>query len=187
MSRLNTLLREKRISYNSDGDWPEANRVGGLYELIKDWFNPNFIITEIGSCEGVSTELFAITCKYVYAIDPWEKSEKPNSKLEFRMARASKEKYMKRMRKYQNVTTINDFSEIVVNTFKNNSLDAVYIDGAHNKDSVTADINLWLPKIKKGGVLCGHDWSSKTVQHVLIKKFKSVDKIYKDDSWVIKL
>lgn len=42
--------------------------------------------------------------------------------------------------------------------FQNESLDFVYIDANHSYDSVKEDIELWLPKIKTGGILCGHDY-----------------------------
>lgn len=38
------------------------------------------------------------------------------------------------------------------------SLDFVFIDAAHDYDSVVKDINAWLPKVKKGGVIAGHDY-----------------------------
>lgn len=44
------------------------------------------------------------------------------------------------------------------NFFKNESLDFVYIDANHFYDYVKKDIELWYPKIKKGGILAGHDF-----------------------------
>ncbi len=38
-----------------------------------------------------------------------------------------------------------------------NGLDAVFIDGNHDYDFVSADIKAWLPKIKSGGIIAGHD------------------------------
>lgn len=37
------------------------------------------------------------------------------------------------------------------------SLDFVFIDGSHNCKCVLEDIRAWLPKVKPGGVLAGHD------------------------------
>lgn len=39
-------------------------------------------------------------------------------------------------------------------------LDFVYIDANHNYEYVKQDIETWWPKIKKGGILSGHDYTS---------------------------
>lgn len=44
--------------------------------------------------------------------------------------------------------------------YEDNSLDFVFIDASHEYDDVKQDILSWLPKVKKGGVLAGHDYSS---------------------------
>jgi hypothetical protein len=49
-------------------------------------------------------------------------------------------------------------SEIASDMFEDNSLDFVYIDANHAYDYVVQDIELWYPKIKEGGYLCGHDY-----------------------------
>lgn len=36
--------------------------------------------------------------------------------------------------------------------------DFVYIDGDHRKEFVLQDINAWLPKVRKGGIIAGHDY-----------------------------
>lgn len=35
--------------------------------------------------------------------------------------------------------------------------DLVFIDGTHSYDETISDIDLWLPKVASGGILCGHD------------------------------
>lgn len=42
--------------------------------------------------------------------------------------------------------------------FNEESLDFIYIDANHSYDFVVEDINLWFPKLKKGGVMSGHDY-----------------------------
>jgi hypothetical protein len=49
-------------------------------------------------------------------------------------------------------------SEIASHMFEDNSLDFVYIDANHAYDYVVQDIELWYPKVKEGGYLCGHDY-----------------------------
>jgi hypothetical protein len=38
------------------------------------------------------------------------------------------------------------------------SLDFVFLDGDHSYEGTTADIAAWLPAVKPGGLLCGHDY-----------------------------
>lgn len=42
--------------------------------------------------------------------------------------------------------------------YGNASLDYVYIDADHHYDAVCRDIDAWLPKIKPGGLISGHDF-----------------------------
>ena len=43
--------------------------------------------------------------------------------------------------------------------FDDESLDLVFIDAAHDYESVRADIAAWQPKLKSNGILAGHDYS----------------------------
>ena len=45
-----------------------------------------------------------------------------------------------------------------ISFFKDESLDLVFIDASHGYPLVKADVNSWLPKVRKGGILCGHDY-----------------------------
>jgi SAM-dependent methyltransferase len=48
-------------------------------------------------------------------------------------------------------------SDLAAAHFADESLDAVFIDGDHSMEAVYDDILAWLPKVKPGGILCGHD------------------------------
>jgi len=48
--------------------------------------------------------------------------------------------------------------EELVNMFEDESLDFVYIDGNHAYDYVKQDMEMWWPKLKKGGLFAGHDY-----------------------------
>lgn len=49
-------------------------------------------------------------------------------------------------------------SELAAGRFKNRSLSFVYVDGHHRFGSVLADLRIWWPKIRPGGILAGHDF-----------------------------
>jgi len=55
------------------------------------------------------------------------------------------------------------------------SIDFVFIDADHSGKAVTRDINAWLPKIKYGGVIAGHDYGNPQYGELKI----AVDKILK--------
>ncbi len=41
------------------------------------------------------------------------------------------------------------------------SLDVLFIDGDHKYAAVVADLAAWGPKMKRGGLMCGHDFTNK--------------------------
>jgi predicted O-methyltransferase YrrM len=50
------------------------------------------------------------------------------------------------------------YSLEVAKTFSDESLDFVFIDATHTYEAVKDDIKTWLPKVKKGGIIAGHDY-----------------------------
>lgn len=56
------------------------------------------------------------------------------------------------------VDFIRKFSVEGAKEIRDESLDFVYIDANHSYPYVVADIAAWLPKVRKGGVLAGHDY-----------------------------
>jgi hypothetical protein len=61
------------------------------------------------------------------------------------------------------VTLITRESRLASTLFPNEFFDFVYIDGNHNYDCVTKDIITWLPKVKSGCVLAGHDFDTRNI------------------------
>lgn len=53
---------------------------------------------------------------------------------------------------------IRAFSVDVAPCLPDGALSFVYLDGNHSRESVTADIAGWWPKLRSGGVMCGHDF-----------------------------
>ena len=47
-----------------------------------------------------------------------------------------------------------------VELFEDGELDLVFIDADHSYEGCIADIRAWMPKIKKGGYISGHDYEN---------------------------
>lgn len=48
------------------------------------------------------------------------------------------------------------------------SLDFVYIDGNHARAFVKADLRAWTPKVRRGGIVAGHDYTTRS-KHIEVK------------------
>lgn len=69
-----------------------------------------------------------------------------------------------------NCTIVRKFSAEAAADVPNGSLDFVFIDGNHVYDAVIEDLTLWSPKVKPGGLICGHDYrrfTNKPTIHVV--------------------
>jgi hypothetical protein len=56
------------------------------------------------------------------------------------------------------VNIIKKFSKDAMHEFHRNSLDFIYIDANHQYEEVRKDIQMWYTKLKKDGILAGHDY-----------------------------
>ena len=77
-----------------------------------------------------------------------------------------------RFKKYEDkIQFIFDYSYNVADCFLDGSLDFVYIDGDHSYASVKNDINLFVSKVRKGGVIGGHDFNNYEVALAVVEYF----------------
>ena len=163
----------------------------GLLDLIKELGdNSNKTMIEIGSFVGESTVLFAQSFKEVIAIDPFLEGyddEDPTSKLfDFDNVYQT---YLDRITVYSNIQTIVDTSDNAVKELVGKQFDFVYIDGLHTYEGVKTDIVNYLPLVKTGGVIGGHDYTDKIphlvgVYNAVNEIFGHPDKVFADNSWI---
>jgi len=66
-------------------------------------------------------------------------------------------------------------SEDLVHTYEDESLDFVFIDASHDYEDVKTDLKNWLPKVKVGGVLAGHDYNIFQSVNNAVNEFFNVD------------
>jgi predicted O-methyltransferase YrrM len=115
---------------------------------------------EVGVWEGTNAKRICQAIpnlEKLYLVDPYSRyglnrrnfSEDKNERV-FNKAQRKTRNY--------NVEFIRDLSENAVRQIPDESLDFVYIDGNHKYDFTMLDILLWSRKVKKGGIVSGHDY-----------------------------
>lgn len=56
------------------------------------------------------------------------------------------------------VNTIKKLTTDAAKEIEDGSLDFIFLDATHTYNALRADILTWLPKVKKGGLIAGHDY-----------------------------
>lgn len=58
--------------------------------------------------------------------------------------------------------------------FPSNYFDLLFIDADHSYESVKVDTTVWMPKVKIGGLFCGHDYADSRENGTYRKKYRGV-------------
>ena len=71
------------------------------------------------------------------------------------------------MIEFKQIRVIRLLSVEAASLFPDEYFDMVYIDAFHSYEAVTQDIRAWLPKVKIGGILGGHDYNQRGVRRAV--------------------
>lgn len=145
---------------------------------------PHGVIVEIGSWKGRSTRVLGAaaldTGGIVFAVDAWcgSASEEADS-LVNRVPGHEAFDYFSRA----NADLINAGYIVPLHMYSHQAamalarvgmagqIDMLWVDGDHLYESVKADLDAWLPLVKPGGLVCGHDYGRETVQRAVHEHF----------------
>ena len=84
-------------------------------------------------------------------------------------------------------TTLIHFSNESAKYFADDSVDVIFLDAGHSAQAVIKDIAAWLPKMKNGGIMAGHDYHAwKGVKEAVDGAFDKPDKV-ENDCWFVKI
>lgn len=99
----------------------------------------------------------------LYGIDPWVPYDGYAYSNVHRMARQETlyKSAKERLTPYPNCTLIRKTSMDALEDFEDGSLDFVFIDANHKFRYVAEDIVEWSKKVRKGGIVSGHDYAIK--------------------------
>lgn len=94
----------------------------------------------------------------LYCVDPWEPYKGNNRGGGVTKQHGNFEITKGKLKDYPNAVMIRKFSMDAVRDFADESLDFVYIDANHDFDYAMEDLVAWGRKVKKGGIIAGHDY-----------------------------
>lgn len=133
-----------------------------LYSEMVKKFPSGSKFVEIGSWKGKSSSFMSVEIANsykdidFYCVDTWEGSVEHKGEYDLETLYETFISNMKPLENYY--TPVRMTSLEAAKQFEDNSLDFVFIDASHEYEDVKNDIIAWLPKVKSGGVLAGHDY-----------------------------
>lgn len=134
---------------------------------------------EVGVLHGRSATALLKGCPGpVWCIDPWDDPEDK--------CYAS---FLRNCGQYENLRAVRGLSPAVIKSSLLPDVDMTFLDGAHDRASVEADIRAWLPKTRK--LLCGHDYNDEIypdVRAVVDEIFGETVRVAPDTTiWAVQL
>jgi hypothetical protein len=141
-------------------------------DQISSYNIANGICVEVGTWQGGFAEslLEKSNVKKLFCVDPYRhftNNEYPdgmNDLTQQQFDNLFNQVKNKLSSKFENkVEFIREVSVEASKKFEDNSLDFVYIDGNHDYKYVLEDLEVWYPKVKIGGFLCGDDVYSRNL------------------------
>jgi len=155
---------------------------------------------EIGCANGTTTAKLLQNCPTLklYAVDKWERIAKAPGVG----GREEDENYVgmynwdpvkgfeqftSRVRGYRRrLFILRGDSVEMADKVANNSLDFIFIDADHSYQGVIRDLAAWVPKLKPGGLLSGHDIHLAGVHRAVVEKIPNYQEAGTDYVWFAK-
>ena len=98
-------------------------------------------------------------------VDTWQGTDGEHNDFDVFKEKTIYETFLSNMEPVKDhFTPIRETSVDASKLYEDESLDFVFIDANHDYEPVLADVLSWLPKVKKGGIMAGHDWQSPSVR-----------------------
>lgn len=179
-----TYLRDSKFyfEYGSPNltGWMSMKELTFLYTSAKDMES----VVELGSWKGKSTHaLCSSKCPRVVAIDTWQGSAAEPAAHQQAKDGSVLTEFKRNLAGFDNLEMVVSDINDVVDNYKDNEFDMVFIDAGHTYEEVKNDIRKWKGKAKI--LLCGHDYMSEWqgVMQAVDEELGGPDEIH-DTIWV---
>lgn len=147
----------------------------GFLDIIKEYNKNNLVVAEIGTYVGATTVKAASLVKHFkgnYIAIDWFQGSPGTEGVHYNSTLDNKPVFdifmdnIKEVGVDDIVKVYNTTSLEAANLIPDKSLDICFIDADHKYNAIKADINAYLPKIKPGGIICGHDFEPPAINFI---------------------
>lgn len=138
-----------------------------VYRALAKAIPANGQMVEVGSWKGQSAVCMAVELENLgkssvkfYCVDTWLGSqEEAHQKDVYVQTGNLYQLFLANISPVRHlITPIRENSVVAAKLFADHSSEIVFIDACHEYECVKEDIAAWLPKVKPGGILAGHDY-----------------------------
>jgi predicted O-methyltransferase YrrM len=130
------------------------------YDYLIEQMPEGGTFVELGAWLGKSSAYLCdkATGKQITIIDTWKGSPNELTTTHYLATEVNIYQLFKANMGKRKYKSIKAASKTASKKFADESLDVVFIDLTHTYEAVKEDIELWLPKVKKGGYIAGDDY-----------------------------
>lgn len=161
-----------------------------FYKQILDRFSDGSHFVEVGSWKGRSSCFMAVEIinsgkKIKFdCVDIWKESKEYEG-MDCIVNDTLYEEFLNNIKPVSHaINPIRSTSIDASKMYADKSLDFVFIDACHYYECVKEDIDCWLPKVKTGGIISGHDIASEQVRKAVAEKIPNYKFIPQCDVWI---
>lgn len=151
----------------------------GLVDIYKG-LGDNIIGVEVGVCSGLNSTMLMLECpniKKLYGVDPYAAYQDWNRYFDQNEQDSWMETARKNLKDWPDrFEFVRKTSEDAASMWADGSLDFVFIDGDHSYDGARKDFELYIPKVRSGGIISGHDFNITDVRNALQNWFDTNNK-----------
>jgi len=147
---------------------PEGMLLDEDMKMLNKYSQNADVAVDLGTFLGKSAVILSLTAKKVYTVDmfEWIKTEcltdTMREYVDLQVVKdITRDKVAKSLNTwYKNIEIIQSVTYDAARLFENNSVDTLFIDADHGYWGVKTDFESWYSKVKVGGYILFHDYSS---------------------------
>ena len=158
------ICKPKKPPVRFKRKWPVPNQLKNVRDPMFDWIaeltpTGSMVLVEVGSQWGWWAYRAAkqLPEAAIWCVDPWATDQKSASKWS---GAENLWEWHANLSQFigNRVYGLHGTSKECHDYFDDGELDCVFIDADHATKSVALDLKLWVPKVRSGGLVLGHDW-----------------------------